>query len=278
MVYLPFLALLGAAVALPNQHAASDSGVPAGSQAAPAGFSTPDIESIMAVPQGSFRSYKIGGLKRLPLSATEGDLNKRWECNDQPTLTWGDADDGGRGVFITNAASDWRGFYAYHNSCDEIPWKYIWIEPGATQFLSFPAMFEGRVQRGVDQYMLSGQSQPLGSWLEISWDVNDAGWFDVSLIRGCDGAIMTWDMDNGNSWKGFTQWVLDGAPEGAYDMKNDGQWVIKATEGVNAVVNTIPRDWDMQQIGAEYVYVDDDHGSPVFSAHRVGSYWPDGRA
>lgn len=239
----------------------------------------PDIDAITSVPQGSFKSYKTGGLKRFPLNGTEEDgLSKRWECSTQPIVTWGDVDDGGRGISVTNAGNDWRGFYIYHNSCDSIPWKYVWIEPGKTQFISFPALFEGRMQRGVDQYMLNGQAQPLGSWLEFNWDQYDVGWMDVSLIRGCDGAILTWDAGNGDSWKGFTQWILDGAPEGAYDMKNNGQWVIKATEGVNAVVNTIPRDWDMQQVGAQYVYVDDDHGNPVFSAHRFGSYWPEGRA
>ncbi|KAK8147227.1 hypothetical protein G3M48_001982 [Beauveria asiatica] len=31
--------------------------------------------------------------------------------------------------------------------------------------------FEGRIQRGVDQYMINGQeAQSLDSWLEISWD------------------------------------------------------------------------------------------------------------
>jgi hypothetical protein len=256
----------------------------------------PDIEAIMAVPQSSFESYKVGGLKRENATSKESggqmkahtaneasaasDAPPPWTCSTQPILTWGDHDDGGRGITITNAGKDWRGFYVYHNSCDQVPWKYIWIEANATQFVSFPERFEGRIQRGVDQYMLNGQAQPLGSWFEVSWDKYNVGWADVSLIRGCDGAVLTWSLDGIDKWKGFTQWILDGAPYGAYDMKNDGQWVIKATEGENARINTIPRDWDLEKVGAEYVYVDDDHGSPVISSNnaRFGTYWPEGRA
>ena len=42
------------------------------------------------------------------------------------------------------------GFYAYENSCDSVPYKYTWIAPGATTFLSFPAGFAGRITRGID--------------------------------------------------------------------------------------------------------------------------------
>ncbi|KAM3449205.1 hypothetical protein MY3296_007158 [Beauveria thailandica] len=80
-----------------------------------------------------------------------------WDYSTRPVPTSGDNDDGGRGMTITNAGNDWRGFYIYHNSCDRVPWKYIWIEAGKTQFVSFLERFEGRIQRGVDQYMINGQ-------------------------------------------------------------------------------------------------------------------------
>lgn len=278
MVSFPLLALLGAVSAMPSPSA---SGPPAGSNKAPAGLPFPDVAAVQSVPQSSFTSYETGGLHRKPANTTEASHHsKRWDCSRQPILTWGDADNGGKGVAITNDGNDWRGFYIYHNSCDSVPWKYIWIEKGKTQWVSFPDNFEGRIQRGVDQYMLNGSPQPLGSWMELSWDQYGTGWADVSLIRGCDGGVLVWDPSDGNKWKGFTQWILDGAPNGSYDMKNDGQWVIKATEGANAVVNTIPRDWDMQKVGADYVYVDDDHAKPVISSGngRWATFWPEGRA
>lgn len=37
--------------------------------------------------------------------------------------------------------------------------------------VSFLERFEGRIQRGVGQYIINMQeAQPLVSWLEISWD------------------------------------------------------------------------------------------------------------
>ncbi|KAK8149420.1 hypothetical protein G3M48_007013 [Beauveria asiatica] len=281
MLYTALLVTLGLVSALPSQSLQtpiSDSIVPEGRAQAPPGLPFPNITAVKSVPQDSFTSYETGGLKRKTFNTTEESLGKRWACSSQSILTWGDNDDGGRGISITNAGNDWRGFYIFHNSCDGTPWKYIWIEAGKTQFVSIPAGFEGRIQRGVDAQMLNGQPHLLGSWLEFSYDSSDVGWIDVSLIRGCDGAILVWDTTNGDKWKGFTQWILDGAPNGSYDLKDDGQWVIKATEGPNGVVNTIPRDWDQQQVGDQYAYIDDDHAKPVINGYRFGTYWPEGRA
>lgn len=193
--------------------------------------------------------------------------------------TWGDYDNGGKGVLITNADNDWRGFYFYYNSCDSVPYKYVWINAGETQFVSLPADFQGRVTRGVDAYNLNGSPQTLASWFEISYDNQGWGWADLSLIRGCDGGVLLWSIDGSSAWKGFTQWILDGAPTGAYDMKNDGQWVLKYTENADGSINTIPRDWYISKVGVDYAYVDDYHGNPVISSTngRFGTYWPAGR-
>lgn len=155
----------------------------------------------------------------------------------------------------------------------------MWINAGETEYVSLPAGFQGRMTRGQDAYNLDGTPQLLATWFEFSFDTNNVIWADVSLIRGCDGGALIWSLDNSGGWKGFTQWILDGAPEGAYDMKTDGQWVLKYTENSDTSVNTIPRDWEIAEVGAEYVYVDDSHGSPVISSQngRMGSYWPAGR-
>ncbi|KAI0143443.1 hypothetical protein GGR57DRAFT_508146 [Xylariaceae sp. FL1272] len=237
---------------------------------------TPDIDAIKAVPQSSFTSYQTGGLVRASL--TNSTVEKRWTCATTLIFTWGDEDTGGTGITINNADSNYQGFYIYYNNCDTIPWKYIWIAGGGTEFVSIPDDFQGRVVRGIDSQNLDGQSHTLGSWLELGHDSSGL-WGDVSLIRGCDGGILMWTTDGSNAWKGFTQWILDGAPDGAYDEKTDGQWVIKYTENLDGSINTVPRDWEIQQVGADYVYVDDDHGSPVIlgSNSRFATYWPSGR-
>lgn len=271
MRVLSLLALAGAAIALPTEAPAS----------VPPSAPMPDIKAIKAVPQDHFKSYQTGGLQRQSLK-DDGAVFKRadWNCSTSPTLTWGDSDNGGKGIFITNTDSDWRGFYAFHNNCDKIPYKYIWVAAGQTQFVSFPDGWEGRIQRGVDATMLNGQAHWLGTWFEFSWDANGWGWSDVSLIRGCDGAVLVNSQDGGGAWKGFTQDILSNAPSNALDTKDDGQRVLAATEFIGGAINTPPRDWELQQVGSQYVYVDDSHGSPVIAATngRFGTTWPAGRA
>lgn len=88
-----------------------------------------------------------------------------------------------------------------------------------------------------------------------------------------------WALDASGAWKGFTQWILDGAPAEAYDKKPSGQWVVKATEMWNGSTDPVPRDWDMQMVGADYAYVDDAHGNPVITSTngRFATYWSPGR-
>ncbi|KAH8668442.1 hypothetical protein BX600DRAFT_480677 [Xylariales sp. PMI_506] len=241
--------------------------------------SPPDIDAIKAVDPSTFTSYQTGGLLRATnTNVTETTKTKRWTCSATPIFTWGDVDTGGIGVEITNSDSVWAGFYFYYNNCDDVPYKYVWIDAGQTVFVSLPSDFQGRATRGVDAYNLDGQPQLLASWFEFSFD--SAGiWGDISLIRGCDGAVFMWATDGSAAWKGFTQDILDGAPSGAYATKSDGQSVIMNTENLDGSINTIPRDWDLNQVGAEYVYVDDEHGSPVILSTngRFGTWWPAGR-
>lgn len=121
--------------------------------------------------------------------------------------------------------------------------------------------------------------RPLGTWFEFALDKNSWIWGDVSLIRGCDGAVLMWALDDSGAWKGFTQWILDGAPVGAYQTKPSGEAVLGATEDWNGSTNAVPLDWEVQRVGADYAYVDDSHGSPVITSTngRFATYWPAGR-
>lgn len=119
----------------------------------------PDITSIISVPPASFVSYSKGNLVRDDLLSSltgarppaAAKVEKRWVCASSPTFTWGDADNGGVGVTISNADFDWRAFYIYQNLCDYVPLKYLWIEAQHTVFVSLPADFQGRITRGTDE-------------------------------------------------------------------------------------------------------------------------------
>ena len=115
--------------------------------------------------------------------------------------------------------------------------------------------------------------------MEFSFDAQGWAWGDVSLIRGCDGATLMWSEDGSGAWKGWDWWILDGAPNEAYANKRNGQRVLKWTENNDLSINTAVRDWYMANVGADRVYVDDDHGNPVIASTngRFGTHWGPGR-
>lgn len=76
----------------------------------------PDVDAIMAVATTDFTSYSTGGLVRAS-NGSDSALRKR--CSTDPIFTWGDEDDGGLGLTVTNADTVWRGFYIYENSVSE---------------------------------------------------------------------------------------------------------------------------------------------------------------
>ncbi|UNI22154.1 hypothetical protein JDV02_008071 [Purpureocillium takamizusanense] len=270
---LSMVALCGAVSALPGV----DPALARRSLLDPSDFT---IVPSKSSPQGYFKAYKTGGLKRYGAKTdNDHEIVKRWTCDTSSTYTSGDNDNGGKGISIRNTAPDKQCYYLIHNSCDKVPWKHICVDSGDTRFVSFPDRWEGRIQRGVDQYMLGGQPQWLGSWFEVSWDQNGWGWADLSLIRGNDGGVVLTSADGSNARKGYSQWVLDGAPGDAYDQKADGVRVIAATERLDGSINTAARDWNLNKVGAENAYCDDYHGNPVIAATngRFSTEWPAGR-
>lgn len=208
-------------------------------------------------------TYHTGDLQRWS-GPSSNTVTKR----DSPIFTYGDEDDGGLGVTITNAGSDWAGFYMYANSEDTSPYKYTWIENGNTVFISVPADFQGRITRGTDELNLAGSAQLLGTWFEFSIDPGTTTmWADVSLIKGCDGAVTIANTDGQGLSLGFTQDIVSDGPAGAYQQRPDGNWVLGFTEADGDVAaNTIALDWEVQNNLQGLAYVDDTHGSPVINS------------
>lgn len=115
------------------------------------------IKPISSTPSGEYWDFEERNRRDHAKTLTSGNgwpgetISPQWNCTTSPVLTWGDADNNGSGITITNGDVEWRGFFIYHNKCDYSPWKYIWISPGATHFVSLPALFEGRIVRGSDE-------------------------------------------------------------------------------------------------------------------------------
>ncbi|KAI1375330.1 hypothetical protein F4677DRAFT_134798 [Hypoxylon crocopeplum] len=196
-------------------------------------------------------------------------LSPRGTCTPTPpTHASHDTDTGGAGLQLHNADSKTRSFFVYANNCDAIPLKFVTINAGQTQFVSLPAQFQGRVVRGTEAVNLDGKAHWLGTWLEIGLDVAPAptgkGWADVSLIRGCDGAVSIAALDGTGAATGFSDArILDDAPAAVLQAKDSGAKVVQATEGLLSVVVASARDYLAGRLGYGKAYIDDYHGNPV---------------
>lgn len=123
---------------------------------------------------------------------------------------------------------------------------------------------------------LAGVPQLLGTWFEFNWQPDGSIWGDISLIRGCDQGVLMWSTDGSGAWKGFTQDILANAPVGAWAEKPDGTWVLAPTVGPTA--DSITDSYELGAVGAEYAFIDNDHGSPVITSANglFATYWDPG--
>lgn len=109
-------------------------------------IATPNVADIVSSPTSAFESYTKGNSARGTAQSFRTGIfpairpnQLQWNCTTPPILTWGDRDNGGTGFVITNADSnEWQAFFIYHNMCDSVPFKHIWIGAGLTQSVSVP--------------------------------------------------------------------------------------------------------------------------------------------
>ncbi|KAK8052293.1 hypothetical protein PG993_003678 [Apiospora rasikravindrae] len=200
-----------------------------------------------------------------------------------PRKTKGDADKG-LGISIENADSKPRSYFVYSNGCDTMPYiEVTGVPAGKTVFVSLPAKFQGRIQRGTHDVHVArakGPDTSLGTWLELGYDADNKSYGDVSLIRGCDGAVSLRTTDGSGISTGFSTPCMQGAPAGAIGTKLSGGKSVKATERSKTqsdpnpndglpVVLPVPRDWLLQKLTNDQgkaetkAYIDDFHGNPV---------------
>ncbi|KAI2469817.1 hypothetical protein F4781DRAFT_206300 [Annulohypoxylon bovei var. microspora] len=191
-------------------------------------------------------------------------LAARSNCSAQAVDATGATDTGGAGLNITNGDSESRSYFVYENGCDSMPSKYVTVDAGATAFLALPASFQGRVVRGTADVNLDGQPHSLGTWLEIGLDASGTGWADVSLIRGCDGAVSIAAGDGTGATTGFSDnSVINDATDAILEAKDSGAKAIKATEDSLVQVLTDVTSYLSGKLGYTVAYLDDYHGNPV---------------
>lgn len=143
------------------------------------------------------------------------------------------AADQGPGIQLTNKSKKETDYYFYDNYWNgngtaganfDKPLKNIKLKPDASQFVSLPRSFKGRVQRGT---------QLPCTWVEFQLDASDdhKAHGDISLQQGCDGAATIASTDGTNVSNGFTHDVVTGAPAAAIRKKPNGERATDTTVG-----------------------------------------------
>ncbi|KAI8961906.1 heterokaryon incompatibility protein-domain-containing protein [Daldinia sp. FL1419] len=210
------------------------------------------LSTAVALPSGVIRS------SHLP-----SGLSPRGTCATEATDATNDGDNDGPGIKLSNSGGGTRSFFVYENSCDSIPLKYVTVDAGDTKFVALPDLFQGRIVRG-SQANLDGKPHLLGTWLEIGLDGTGKGYGDISLIRGCDGAVTLAVEDGSGASTGFDdQSILADAPDDVFQTEDDGSKVIEATEDSVSSVITPVVDYLASKLGYDKAYIDDYHGNPV---------------
>ena len=177
----------------------------------------------------------------------------------------------GPGIILTNSSGHEKKFFFYNNYWNgngtaganfDHPQTSIALGAHQTHFVSLPASFKGRVQRGT--------LQP-ATWAEFQLSAaNDhAAHGDISLEQGCDGAATIASTDGSGRVSGFKEDVVKGAPAGAVTTRHDGVKVIASTMGNwMAGPNHVAAEYLQKVVGQHKAYIVGGTGTPDIASRN----------
>lgn len=179
----------------------------------------------------------------------------------------------GPGIILTNKSAKACTYFFYDNFWNgngtaganfTHPLKSTTLAPGKTAFVSLPATFKGRLQRGT---LIPA------TWVEFQLEASDdhGAHGDVSLEQGCDGAATIAATDGHGAKNGFEKDVLKEAPEKALGKRADGVKVLASTMGNwMGGPNESAVEWLKKELGVGKAYITGGTGVPdVASRNRV---------
>ncbi|KAJ6518244.1 hypothetical protein C8R47DRAFT_1062776 [Mycena vitilis] len=178
----------------------------------------------------------------------------------------------GPGIILMNKGHKDTKFFFYPNYWNgngtaganfDKPSTSVSLKPGETHFVSLPASFKGRVQRGT--------LQP-ATWAEfqLSADNDHAAHGDISLEQGCDGAATIASTDGSKVEGGFTTAdIVEKAPAAAKQKRQDGVECIASTMGNwMAGPNHAAIDYLNKAVGQHKAYITGGTGTPDIASHN----------
>ncbi|MCJ1356524.1 MAG: hypothetical protein MMC33_006519 [Icmadophila ericetorum] len=174
-------------------------------------------------------------------------------------------DSHGPGLILRNNSVKEESYFFYDNYWNgngtaganfDHPLKSIKLGPKATTFVSLPATFKGRVQRGT---LLPA------TWVEFQLDASNdhAAHGDISLEQGCDGAATIKSTDGSNRMGGFMHDILKDAPEVAVHKKANGEKALATTMGNwMSGPNQAAIEYERRVVGQDKAYITGGTGVP----------------
>ena len=183
----------------------------------------------------------------------------------------GDPKNGGPGIVLSNKSDKSTTYFFYDNFWNgngtaganfTHPLKSTTVAPKGTVFVSLPASFKGRVQRGT---------QLPATWVEFQLDASNdhAAHGDISLEQGCDGAATIASTDGSKRSNGFTEDILKNAPAAAVTRKPDGNKALASTMGNwMAGPNHAAAEYEEKMVGQKRAYITGGTGTDDVASHN----------
>ncbi|KAJ7636928.1 hypothetical protein FB45DRAFT_452006 [Roridomyces roridus] len=178
----------------------------------------------------------------------------------------------GPGIILANRGKTETKFFFFPNYWNgngtaganfDKPSTSIAVKPGETHFVSLPASFKGRVQRGT--------LQP-ATWAEfqLSADNDHGAHGDISLEQGCDGAATIASTDGSKVEGGFTTVdTVARAPAAAKQKRQDGVECIASTVGNwMGGPNKAAIDYLNKEVGQHRAYITGGTGTPDIASRN----------
>ena len=171
----------------------------------------------------------------------------------------------GPGILLTNHSAHDGHYFFYNNYWNgngtaganfDHPQTSVSLKPNQTRFVSLPANFKGRVQRGT--------LQP-ATWAEFQLSASNdrAAHGDISLEQGCDGAATIAATDGSRAHGGFAEDIVAKAPAAAVMTRHDGTKVIASTMGNwMAGPNHAAVEYEQKVVGQHKAYIVGGTGTP----------------
>ncbi|KAL9620732.1 MAG: hypothetical protein Q9160_004745 [Pyrenula sp. 1 TL-2023] len=180
------------------------------------------------------------------------------QADPGPQIKLAAAQPSGTGITIINHHPHPQQFAFYNNYWNgngtaganfDHPAPVVTVPANGRQFVSLPASFKGRVQRGT---LLPS------TWVEFQLKASNDGAAhgDISLQQGCDGAAIIKATDGSGRQNGFSKDILTHAPEAAVQKKSNGVKALASTMGNwMGGPNQAAIKWEQEQVGQKKAYI-----------------------